>query len=41
MVNPLALKPVFVSKADRELLEPSIEAKEKERRDKEAKLLEE
>lgn len=40
LLNPLALKPVFVSKIDREMLEPSLQLKEKLEKEREAKLLE-
>lgn len=40
ITNPLALKPVFVSKADREMLDPSLQMKEREEKEKEARLME-
>ena len=38
-IDPLALKPVFVSKLDREMLEPSLQLKEKEQKESEARAM--
>ena len=40
MVNPLALKPVFVSRVDREMLDPSLQLKEKEEKEKQLREME-
>ena len=36
VINPLSLKPVFVSKVDREMLDPCLQLKERQEKEKEA-----